>query len=108
MKTEFVHARINENIKQQSEEILKRIGISVSQAIDLFLRQVVIRKGMPFELIDIEETKTNEIERLAYAINSVDGKEPSQKSKSIIHLYANGDIDYETEKICLLRGLKNE
>ena len=108
MKSEFVHARIDNNIKQQSEEILKHIGITISQAIDLFLRQVVLKKGIPFELTNVKNDETNEMERLAYAINSVDGKDPSDNAKKIIHLYTNGDIDYETAKLCILRGYKND
>lgn len=45
----------------------------------------------------------NDIEKLAYIINSTGGKEPSPDAKRIIHLYANGDIDLETAKIALLR-----
>ena len=84
------------------ELILNSIGLSMSQAIDLFLRQVILKKGLPFR-IDNKEKDNIEIEQLAYLINSVDGKEPSPKAKKIIHLYANGDIDLETAKFALTR-----
>ena len=45
----------------------------------------------------------SDIEKLAYLINSVDGREPSPKSKRIIHLYINGDIDFETAKNILIK-----
>ena len=105
MKSEVIHARVPLEIKEDSEKILNMMGISMSQAIDLFLRQVVLKKGMPFKL-DNEERKGTEIEQLAYIINSVDGKEPSSTAKKIIHLYAVGDIDYETAKFALLRRYK--
>ena len=105
MKSEVVHARVQLDVKIDSEKILNVIGISLSQAIDLFLRQVILKKGLPFKL-DSEEKETNDTEKLAYLINTVDGKEPSPKAKKIIHLYASGDIDFETAKYALIRSYK--
>ena len=103
MKNEVVHARVQSNVKNDSETILNRIGISISQAIDLFLRQVVLKKGIPFELNENENKEKSQIEQLAYIINSVDGKEPPSKAKRLIHLYINGDIDYETAQFAIKR-----
>ena len=102
MKSEVVHARVQSDVKAESEKILKAIGISLSQAIDLFLRQVVLKKGLPFKL-DSEKKDENDIAKLAYLINTVDGREPSPKAKKIINLYTNGDIDLDTAKFALLR-----
>ncbi len=105
MKSEVVHARVQSDIKVESEKILNTIGISLSHAIDLFLRQIVLKKGIPFKL-DSEEKETLDVEKLAYLINTVDGKEPSPKAKKIIHLYARGDIDLETAKFALTNNYK--
>lgn len=103
MKSEVVHARVQSDVKADSEKILNVIGISLSQAIDLFLRQLVLKKGLPFKL-DSEEKEATDTEKLAYLINTVDGKEPSPKAKKIIHLYAKGDIDLETAKFALIKS----
>ena len=101
MKNEVIHARISEDIKKECESILSNIGISMSQAIDLYLRQIVLKRGIPFELNEIEkETPTEE---LAYIINSVDGGEVPKDAKKIIHLYTKGDIDLETAKFAIGR-----
>lgn len=102
MKSEVIHARVQSDIKKESDKILNMIGITMSQAVDLFLRQVILKKGIPFKL-DSEKVEDNGIEQLAYIINSVDGEEPSPKAKKIIHLYANGDIDLETAKFAISR-----
>ena len=102
MKNEVVHAIVHSDIKTESEKILSVIGISLSQAIDLFLRQIILKKGLPFKL-DSEEKEENDISKLAYLINIVDGKEPSSKAKKIINLYARGDIDLDTVKFALTR-----
>ena len=36
MKSEVVHARVQSNVKEESEKVLSVIGITLSQAIDLF------------------------------------------------------------------------
>ena len=105
MKSEVVHARVQSDVKAESEKVLSLIGISLSQAIDLFLRQVILKKGLPFTL-DCEEKEEKDISKLAYLINTVDGKEPSLKAKKIINLYARGDIDLDTAKFALINVYK--
>lgn len=49
-KTAIIQARIDEDTKAQVQSILAALDISMSQAISMFLRQVVIHRGIPFEL----------------------------------------------------------
>jgi len=49
-KTAIIQARIDEDTKAQVQAILAALDISMSQAISMFLRQVVIHRGIPFEL----------------------------------------------------------
>jgi DNA-damage-inducible protein J len=56
-KTRMVHARIDPRLKKSAERIFTRIGISTTEAIRLFLRQVELHKGLPFAVsIPNEET----------------------------------------------------
>lgn len=103
MRDVVIHARVQADVKEKSENVFDIIGVSMSQAINLFLKQVVLKKNLPFKL-DSEEKNGNDAEKLAYIINSVDGREPTPQAKKIIHLYANGDIDYETAKFAILRS----
>lgn len=105
MRNDVVHARIQSDIKKKAEMVLNAIGITMSQAIDLFLRQVALKNGVPFEL-NAEEKEPTEVETLAYIINSVDGAEPSPQAKKIIHLYARGDIDLDTAKYALIKEFR--
>ena len=45
-----VRCRINPEVKIQAEEILASIGMSTSDAMRLFLKQVAIRGEFPLEL----------------------------------------------------------
>ena len=42
--------RINDNIKKEVMPILDDLGISLSEAINIFLHQVKLNNGIPFEL----------------------------------------------------------
>ena len=49
-KTANRNVRIQENIKQQAEQILDTIGIPRATAIDMFYRQIILNNGIPFSL----------------------------------------------------------
>ena len=48
--TSAVYARIDTNLKDSAEEILSQLGISPSSAIQMLYSQIVLKKGMPFDL----------------------------------------------------------
>ncbi|MEA3238886.1 MAG: type II toxin-antitoxin system RelB/DinJ family antitoxin [Candidatus Bipolaricaulota bacterium] len=50
-KTSAVHARIEPELKNETEEVFRHLGLSVTQAITLFYKQVQMRKGLPFDVI---------------------------------------------------------
>lgn len=49
-KTETLHIRVNESVKSNAEETLSRLGISISEAVNMFLCQVDLTGGLPFEV----------------------------------------------------------
>ena len=49
-RTSSIFVRVEPNIKNQAEKILNNLGIPMSTAIDIFLRQVTIQQGIPFEI----------------------------------------------------------
>jgi len=42
--------RIEPEIKEQAELVLSELGIPMANAINLFLRQVILQKGIPFDV----------------------------------------------------------
>jgi DNA-damage-inducible protein J len=48
--TSMLHVRVDDETKAQATEALAAMGMSVSDAIRLFLRRVVIDQAFPFEL----------------------------------------------------------
>jgi DNA-damage-inducible protein J len=49
-KTAFLNARIDPDLKTKAEKVLAGVGVSASQAITMFYRQVVLRRGLPFDV----------------------------------------------------------
>lgn len=49
-RTANVYTRVDPDTKEQAEKILSQLGIPMSHAIVMFLKQVVIQRGMPFEM----------------------------------------------------------
>ncbi len=49
-RTSNVFARVEPEVKQEAEEILERLGIPMLNAVGMFLRQVVMQRGIPFEM----------------------------------------------------------
>ena len=45
-----VRARIDTQLKQEVEDILKQIGLTTSQAITLFMKKIKNERGIPFDL----------------------------------------------------------
>ena len=49
-KTANLYARIEPELKKQAEAILSALGIPVSNAINMFYKQIILQRGIPFEL----------------------------------------------------------
>jgi len=50
LKETYVRARVDDRLKRESEEILDALGLSTTEAIRIFLHQVRLHKGLPFDL----------------------------------------------------------
>lgn len=49
-KTSNLYARIEPDVKEQAETILTALGIPVSNAINMFYKQIILQRGIPFEM----------------------------------------------------------
>ncbi len=49
-KETTVRARIDEALKTEAEDVLRQLGLTTSQAINLYFSQIVLRRGMPFDV----------------------------------------------------------
>ena len=49
-KTEFIRARVDEDLKVNIEKLFDNLGITMTEAITLFLKQCELNQGIPFEI----------------------------------------------------------
>ena len=48
-KNTYINVRVDEKTKKDVEDILEILGINMSTAIDVFLNQIILNKGLPFK-----------------------------------------------------------
>ena len=89
MPTTNLNVRIDADLKKQSEEIFNELGLNMSTALTVFLRQTVRSRGIPFEMrlnIPNEETLA--------AIQDVNlGRNMSRQFHSVKELMEDLDAD---------------
>ena len=49
-KTAIIQARIDPEVKSKAQKIFSKLNISMSEAISIFLTQVSLNRGIPFEI----------------------------------------------------------
>ena len=52
--------RVNPEIKQEASDLFESLGITLSDAINLFLHQAIREGGIPFELKRVDVKKEQE------------------------------------------------
>lgn len=61
-KEATVRARIEPKLKAEVERLFEQLGISTTEAINLFYRQVKLRKGLPFSVVVPNKTTIKVLE----------------------------------------------
>ena len=63
MKTSVVHARIEPETKRKAEAVLRKLGVTPTEAIRIFYRQISLRRGLPFPVAIPNERTVRTIEK---------------------------------------------
>ena len=56
-KTSAINIQVDSDVKKEATLVLTELGLSMSSAITLFLKQVVKRNGIPFEVTNVSPNK---------------------------------------------------
>lgn len=62
-KSAVVHARIEPQTKTRAEQVLKKLGLSPTEAIRLFYHQICLRGGLPFAVLIPNEVTAKTLEK---------------------------------------------
>ncbi len=58
MNTSTINTRVNKEVKEKATKVLDKLGLTMSQAITLYLNQIILTNGIPFELhVPTEKTR---------------------------------------------------
>ena len=49
-KTEMIRARVEPELKREAEQLFSALGLSATEAITLFYKQVTMHRGLPFDV----------------------------------------------------------
>ena len=79
-ETTIVRARVSPKLKDDAELVLSSLGVSMSDAIRMYLTQITLRRGIPF-IVEIPNTETIEAMHEAEA-----GK--AKSAKNVADLFA--------------------
>ena len=108
MKSAYIKVRVDHEVKSKAEEIFNDLGFNTSTAIDMFLKQVIIKDGIPFEVKRLKKDVADREMELARAINLTGGKDYPRKFKKIISLYAHGEIDFDVALYAIKKEYIND
>ena len=57
----ILQTRVTPAVKYASEQILHRIGLNMTEAMELFLRRIIVDEKIPFEVIALNDTRLVQI-----------------------------------------------
>ena len=86
MSMSTVTVRVDEQTKQTASDVLANLGLDVSTAVRMFLRQVVIRGHMPIELLQDPFYSESNMAALRESIAQIDRGEVVVKSVEELRL----------------------
>jgi DNA-damage-inducible protein J len=66
MATVQTQIRIDEDVKREASDLLNGLGLSLSDAVNMYLRQIVLQHGIPFQ-VKYPEFKDEVIEAMKEA-----------------------------------------
>jgi addiction module RelB/DinJ family antitoxin len=85
-----IQVRVVPVVKKASEEVLWRIGLTMSEAVELFLRRVIVDERIPFDLIALEVGKVDFLSETALTGESAGFSERNTASLDQSRLTATG------------------
>ncbi|MFB6354983.1 MAG: type II toxin-antitoxin system RelB/DinJ family antitoxin [bacterium] len=60
-----VSARVDASVKEKASDIFEKLGLTTSGAINMFLRQVILQNGIPFDVkLELTERSQRSLKEL--------------------------------------------
>ncbi len=49
-KNAYINARVDKRVKDKAQKVLSKVGMTTTDAVNLFLHQIILHNGLPFEV----------------------------------------------------------
>ena len=79
-KTDVLHIRVESEVKAKVEQTLSDLGLSITEAVNVFLNQVILQEGIPFR-----------IQKPKYNRETIQALEEVKKGKNISKTFDSTD-----------------
>jgi len=96
IKTANLNIRIDPYTKQGAEQLFSTFGITISDAVNIFLRQSLMVGGLPFEMKQPRYNAETEA-AIQEARDIISGKKKAKSYSSADELFAELDAEYVAE-----------
>ena len=90
--TSAINVQVNKKDKEQATNILKDLGLNMSTAINIFVKQIIKTNGLPFEVTNPKPSKEL-LEAIQEGEDILNGKVKAKKYHSVKELI--GDLENE-------------
>ena len=90
--TSAINVQVNKKDKERATTILKDLGLNMSTAINIFVKQIIKTNGLPFEVTNPKPTKEL-LEAIQEGEDILSGKVKTKKYHSVKELI--GDLEDE-------------
>ena len=97
VKTANVNVRVEAEIKEQAEAILERLGVSASAFINMTYRQVIMHRGIPYDILIPTEIQTRD--------TMTEIEFDSMMERGLAQAKSGDSIPYEEAVESLMKGL---
>lgn len=95
-KTTNLNIRIDPDTKTGAEKLFSRFGITISDAVNIFLHQSLIVGGLPFEVREPQYNAQTEA-AMKEAMDMANGNIPAKSYSNVSELFAALDAEPDTE-----------
>ena len=97
METTSLNVRVDRQVKKTAESICESLGMNLSTAINIFLRQLINHDGLPFEVVNPRYNEET-IAAFREAEDIIAGRVKTKSYASAEEFFADMDTeDYESD-----------
>lgn len=61
IRSAMLQMRVTPGVKHAAEEILHRLGLNMTEAVEMFLRRTIVDQRIPFEIVALDEATYKQI-----------------------------------------------